>query len=201
MGTEVLQHRRSRRRVTAVVLAAAALFGLVGGMPGAHGQEVICPPSGCGHEAPPPSVSQDVLACYRNDGGEKLVRILGTNEACGSHEHFVQLSPGEQGPTGPPGPSGLSGIHVVSVQTPLATKATVSGATTALCSANEVVTGGGAEITDNVGRVDPESFRGIALVQSRPRDNNTWVATAVADAGVRETGWRLRVYAICAPKA
>jgi hypothetical protein len=50
----------------------------------------------------------DVAVCYRNDG-EKLVRVVESEDGCGEHETFVRLSPGERGADGPQGPQGPSG--------------------------------------------------------------------------------------------
>ncbi len=57
-----------------------------------------------------PTAPAQVLACYRNDG-EKLLRVAATEGDCGSHETFIQMSPGAEGPTGPPGP-GTEGFLV-----------------------------------------------------------------------------------------
>jgi putative metal-binding protein len=50
--------------------------------------------------------------CFRNDG-ERLVRVVDDEQACGDHETFVRLSPGEQGPQGPPGERGADGEGTV----------------------------------------------------------------------------------------
>jgi len=100
------QAARTRRRRMWAVVAAAVLVGSLAGIPAASGQGTVFE---CGQECtveqlPPASV----LACHRNDG-EKLVRVIGSTEDCGSHETRLRLSPGEAGKDGQDGATWLRG--------------------------------------------------------------------------------------------
>lgn len=103
-----MERRRSCRKALAVSAGFAILVGAFGGYSPARSQTFESRDT-----ATVPASATVLAACYRNDG-EKLVRIVSTEDECGEHESFVQLSPGEPGPQGPQGlPGDSSGSNVL----------------------------------------------------------------------------------------